>query len=145
MNLDQIKTLLKQLTDAVNALSTGDPTPPSDAEAPFGRMLDGTPKFAPAYDACRTMLRAAEREGVFQITALLGGGIKPLAGQMYQDFKPDLQLIEDSIIALGKSVWGRNWLTDLGNRATVAPSYIRMFGFKPVERRPDGVLVEIEA
>jgi hypothetical protein len=145
MSLASVKAALDQLAAAIAALEADGPVDPVVAEdAPFGRSLDGSPKFAPAYDACRTMLRAAERAQVFAITALLGGGIKQGAAHLYQDFKPNLRLIEDSIVALGKGPWGQEWLDDLENRATVSQDYVRKFGFKTVTRKPDGTLVEVD-
>lgn len=143
MNIDEVRDLLNK---ALAALGVDPDSPtPLDPEAPFGRNLAGEPNEAPGWRACTSMREAAEREGVANFIALIGGGIKPGAAQMYQDFRPDWLLIEHTIVGLGLSPWGQNWMSKLENRAVTGAAYVRRFGFKPVERRPDGVLVEIEA
>ena len=144
-SLAQIKALLAQILAAIAELEgAAPPSPPPDDEAPFGRGLDGAPLFAPAWGACASMREAAEREGVANFMALIGGGIKPGAAQMYQDSKPDLRLIESTIVALGLSPWGQGWLAHPENRAVTRADYVRRFGFKPVARRNDGTLYEVE-
>lgn len=144
-SLAQIKALLAQILAAIAELEgAAPPSPPPDDEAPFGRSLDGKPLFAPAWGACTSMREAAEREGVANFAALIGGGIKPGAAQMYQDFRPNLRLIEDTVVALGMSPWGQDWLSHLENRATISQDYVRRFGFRAVTRKPDGTLVEVE-
>lgn len=143
MNLDRIRQLA---TDLVAELSAPDPNTPvePDPDAPFGRNLAGEPNFAPAYDACRGMWEAAQRAGAFSIWAYVGPGIQSYAGQLVNPPKADLRALEDAIVALGLSPWGQSWLVHPENRALVAPVYVRRFGFKPVERKPDGTLHEYE-
>lgn len=144
MTITEIKALLAQLVAAVNALESDAPTPtPADQEAPFGRNLAGEPNFAPAYDACRGLWEAAQRAGAFSIWVYIGPGIQSYAGQLTNPPKPDLQALEDAIVALGKSPWGQAWLAHIENRALVAPAYVRRFGWKPVTRNNDGTLVEV--
>lgn len=142
MNLDRIRQLA---TDLLSELNAPEPVmPATDPDAPFGRNLAGEPNFAPAYDACRGMWEAAQRAGAFSIWAYIGPGIQSYAGQLVNPPKADLRALEDAIVALGLSPWGRAWLTNAENRALVAPAYCRRFGVKPVERKPDGTLHEYE-
>lgn len=142
MDLERAKQLATELLAALNA--TPEAPPAADPDAPFGRNLAGEPNFAPGWYACTSMRQAAEAAGVANFSVLIGGGIKQGAAQLYQDFRPDLLLIEKVIVNLGKSPWGQDWLSDPENRAVTAASYVRMFGFKPVTRQPDGTLVEVE-
>ena len=142
MNLDRIRQLATDLLAELDA-PPGPEVPAGDPEAPFGRNLAGQPNFAPAYDACRGMWEAAQRAGAFSIWTYIGPGIQSYAGQLVNPPKADLQALEDAIVALGLSPWGQAWLTHLENRTRVAPAYCRRFGVKPVERKPDGTLVEV--
>lgn len=142
MNLDRIRQLATDLL--AEASVDTPPEQPADPDAPFGRNLAGQPNFAPAYDACRGMWEAAQRAGAFSIWTYVGPGIQSYAGQLVNPPKADLQALEDAIVALGLSPWGQAWLAHPENRALVAPAYCRRFGFKPVERKPDGSLHEYE-
>lgn len=62
--------------------------------APFGAYADGQPKPAPAYDACRPMWEAAQREGAFDIHQFIGHGVQEGAAQMYSWYVTDWQALE---------------------------------------------------
>jgi len=143
VNIDRIRQLATDLLAELDA-PPGPEVPAGDPEAPFGRNLAGQPNFSPAYDACRGMWEAAQRSGAFSIWTYIGPGIQSYAGQLVNPPKADLQALEDAIVALGLSPWGQSWLVHPENRALVAPAYCRRFGFKPVERKPDGSLHEYE-
>lgn len=143
MNLERVKQLATDLLAELSVPAASAP-PALDAEAPFGRNLAGEPNFAPAYDACRGLWEAAQRAGAFSIWAYIGPGMQIHAGQITNPARPDLQALEDAIVALGLSPWGQTWLAHLENRAIVSPVYLRRFGFRPVERLPDGTLREYE-
>jgi hypothetical protein len=143
VNLDRIRQLATELVNELHS-PTGPEVSATDPDAPFGRNLAGEPREAPGWWACTSMREAAEREGAANFIALVGGGIKPGAAQLYQDFRPDWMLIERTIDALGRSPWGQDWLRDPENRAVTDPAYCRRFGVRPVERKPDGTLHEYE-
>jgi len=135
MTLPELLAKLDELRAAVTALMDDQPVlPTAPTDAPFGVGLDGKPKFAPAWDACHAMRDAAAREGVANFSALIGGGIRPGAAQMYDGFQPNLQLIEDTILALGHSPWGRAWLAHDENAALISRAYCRTFVGYHVER-----------
>lgn len=102
--------------------------------APFGTYADGQPKPAPAYDACRSMWEAAGREQVFNIHAFIGQGIQQGAAQMYSGHETDWQAVEDAIVALGMSDWGKAWLSNGANAELIDPAYLKRFVGYTVQR-----------
>lgn len=142
MTIERAKQLATELLAVLNDAPAV--PPPADAEAPFGRNLAGEPNFAPAYDACRGLWEAAQRAGAFSIWVYVGPGLQSYAGQLTNPPKPDLQALEDAIVALGKSPWGQAWLAHKDNRALVGAAYVRRFGYRPVTRQNDGALVEVD-
>lgn len=146
MDLATIKALLDQLAAAIAALEAGAPTIPATSDPEYAVELDlaGNPKMPPAFDGCHGMWEAAQRAGLFSIHAYIGPGIQQGAAQMHQTVALDHVALETAIRALGRGAWGREWLSNLENRAVTAPGYVRMFGFKPVERLRDGSLREYD-
>ena len=132
MNLAAIREALNALIAAVEALEAAPPVAPPAANT------------GNAYDACKSMWKAAESAGLFSIHAYVGPGIQQGAAQMYQHVALDHVALETAIRALGRGAWGREWLAHLENRAVTAPGYVRMFGFKPVTRENDSTLREYD-
>jgi hypothetical protein len=145
MNLLRLKELLVETLDELNNAEESPANPPvgSDPEYVVEFDLAGNPKMPPAFDGCSSMREAAQRAGLFNVHAYIGDGIQQGAAQMYQHLALDHVALETAIRALGRGAWGRGWLARLENRAVTAPGYVRMFGFKPVERKRDGSLVEV--
>ncbi len=121
--MSTVKELLMQALELLE--SAPEPVPSS---APFGiNPLTNEPNFSPAYEGAKNMWKAAGREGVFNIMPLLGGGIRQGAEQMYDGFQPNLQLIEDVIVELGQSPWGRDWVSHDANAAKIDKEYCIKF------------------
>lgn len=105
--------------------------------APFGRYASGEAKPAPAYDKCRALWEAAGREQVFNIHAFIGQGIQQGAAQMYSGHETDWQAVEDAIVALGKSEWGKKWLSYDVNAELIDKEYLFNFVGYNVQRSYD--------
>ena len=106
--------------------------------APFGRTPDGKPRIAPAYDGCRALWEAAQRDGVFNIHAFIGQGIQQGAAQMYNPVEPDQLALEEAILAIGKTDWGKGWLAADENLALIERSYAKRLTGAYVVRHWDG-------
>ena len=132
MNLAAIREALNALIAAVEALEAAPPVAPPAANT------------GNAYDACKSMWKAAESAGLFSIHAYIGPGITQGAGQIWAPVHADPLALEQAIRALGWGTWGQSWLANPENRAVTDPAYVRMFGFKPVERLPDNTLREYD-
>lgn len=123
-------------------------------DAPFGRYEDGAPKAPPALDACAALIDVATREAwpgpherpfsrwdyVRGLEALYVGASRR-EPPIYEN-RP--QQLEDDVRWLCASPRGREWLADLPNRAVTGAAYVRLAGFKPVERLTDDSLVEVK-
>ena len=109
-----LRSIIAQLQSVVDALDPHPAAPvAAPVPAPFGLDASGQPKPAPAYDACRPMWEAAQRDGAFDIHQFIGHGVQEGAAQMYSWHVTDWQACEDAIVALGLSPWGRH-----GSRTT---------------------------
>ena len=95
--------------------------------APFGTYADGQPKPAPAYDACRPMWEAAQREGAFDMHKFIGQGVQEGAAQMYSGHATDWLAVEDALLELGRGEWGQAWLAHDVNAEMVHPHYLKLF------------------
>lgn len=124
MNTQQIllANVITDLEKLMAGLGAGEAAP-VDPDAPFGRDSLGAPRMAPAYDACRAMWEHAQREGVFSMWTYTGQGIMQGAAQMYSQFVPNVQNIENALVALGNSRWGQEWLAHPENAAMVGRDY----------------------
>lgn len=98
-----------------------------DTRAPFGLDASGQPKPAPAYDACRPMWEAAQREGAFDIHQFIGQGVQEGAAQMYAGHVTDWLAVEDALLELGRGEWGQAWLAHDVNAEMVHPHYLKLF------------------
>lgn len=116
-------------------ITKNDETP--DAVTPFGTYADGQPKPAPAYDACRPMWEAAQRDGAFDIHQFIGHGVQEGAAQMYSWHVTDWQACEDAIVALGLGEWGQAWLAHDVNAELIAKPYLKRFVGYTVKRLYD--------
>lgn len=133
----QLQSVVDTLDPPGNAPTQADPVAP--AAAPFGTYPDGTPKTAPAYDACRPMWEAAQREGAFDIHKFIGQGIQQGAAQiaLAGATTVDQQALEDAIVALGLSPWGQAWLAHDVNAELIAKPYLKRFVGYTVKRLYD--------
>lgn len=102
--------------------------------APFGAYADGQPKPAPAYDACRPMWEAAQREGAFDIHKFIGQGIQQGAAQMYSGHVTNWLAVEDALLELGRGAWGQAWLAHDVNAEMIHPHYLKLFLGYTVQR-----------
>lgn len=97
------------------------------AAAPFGTYADGQPKPAPAYDACRPMWEAAQRDGAFDVHKFIGQGVQEGAAQMYSGHVTDWLAVEDALLELGRGAWGQAWLAHDVNAEMIHPHYLKLF------------------
>lgn len=128
----QLQSVVDTLDPPGNAPTQADPVAP--AAAPFGLDASGQPKPAPAYDACRPMWEAAQRDGAFDIHQFIGHGVQEGAAQMYDGHVTDWRAVEDAIVALGKSDWGQDWLSHDVNAELIHPMYLKQFRGYTVRR-----------
>ncbi|MBK8916388.1 MAG: hypothetical protein IPM64_17625 [Phycisphaerales bacterium] len=123
-------------------------------EAPFGREPDGRPKPPPAFAACSSLIDAATREAwpgphghpfsrwdyIRGIEGLYVGAPRREAPR----YANRTQQFEDDVRWLCASPAGKTWLAVPENRAVTGAEYVRLAGYKPVERQRDGSLREVE-
>lgn len=135
--LETAKQLRAGLTDQPVPVET-------KTDAPFGRDASGTPRPAPAYDACRPMWEAAQRDLAFNMHDFTGVGVQQGAAQMYSKHVTDWAAVEKAIVALGKSDWGQVWLSHDENAELIYKDYLKLFRGYTVERvyNKSGDLVE---
>lgn len=139
-NAKTLRSIIAQLQSVVNALDPNPVAPePVHIAAPFGIYPDGTPKTAPAYDACRPMWEAAQREGAFDVHQFIGQGIQQGAAQiaLAGATTVDQQALEDAIVALGLGEWGQAWLAHDVNAELIHRDYLRRFRGYTVRRLYD--------
>ena len=149
--LFEVADFLKTQATALQAIerlqpaASGAATVPTTL-APFGTYADGQPKPAPAYDACRPLWEAAQREGAFDMHKFIGQGIQQGAAQMYSGHVTDWRAVEEALLELGKSDWGQAWLAHDGNAELIHPHYLKLFRGYTVKRVYDkaGDLVRYE-
>ena len=154
MNLAAIREALNALIAAVEALEAGTPTTPVDGLPPLPPLPPADSGERNGWDACGTLLDAAAREGWpahdgrpfnrFDYIRGLEGmyvGAHRREAPIYEN-RPDQ--LEADIRDLCRSDKGREWLKHLENRAVTGVWYVRLAGFKPVERLPDSPLREYD-
>lgn len=91
------------------------------SDAPFGRDRYGDPSLAPAYTKCRMLWEHAMKAKVFNIFAHMGS----------------VQEMEDAIVALGQSDWGKEWLSHDENAVMIDREYQKGFLGYFVEKTRD--------
>lgn len=135
LNVD-LETLLRMELGAVLAALSGggvvdsEVVHPALAEIPLPTLLrtdlNGN-EYAPAWDACNALWGAAQREGVFSMTKYVGGGIKPGAQQLTEKSPVTQRQVEDKIVELGLSDWGRRWMANDRNAQYIGAPYCYLF------------------
>jgi len=106
--------------------------------APFGRSPDGKPHVAPAYDACKALWEAAQRDGWFNMGKLTGPGIQQGAAHLFDKHIIDWQAVEDAIVGLAADERGKAWLAADENLALIERSYAKRLTGTYVIRHWDG-------
>ena len=122
--------------------------------APFGRYEDGKPKAPPALAGCATLIDIATSEAwpgphgrTFSRWDYVRGLEGLYVGANRRDppiYENQPQQLEDDVRWLCASPRGREWLGHLENRAVTGAEYVRLGGHQPVEKLPDGTLVEVD-
>lgn len=153
--------LVKALATSISGLCSQLLTELADGAPPLPTPVPPLPPLPPAdtgprngWDACSSMLVVASREGwpghagrPFDRFDYVRGieGLYVGAGRREDPIfegRPDQ--LEADIRDLCRSDKGRAWLADPENRARTGVFYVRLAGFRPVERLPDGTLREYE-
>lgn len=164
MTIAAIRTALEQALAALTAYEAGGHPGEPPAQPDLGAPLPTMPPLPPlpransgprnGWDACSSMIAIASREGwpghagrpfdrfdyVRGIEGLYVGADRREA-PIYEN-QPDQ--CEADIRDLCRSDKGRAWLADPENRARTSAFYVRLAGFKPVERLPDNTLREYD-
>lgn len=153
--VEALKKLIELAQKQIDILTNGKPEEPEVPtnpveEAPFGRGLDGKPLMAPAYSKCRGMWEAAMKvkdesgKPLFNIFDFIPGlqqGQLPGSTVNNSKYAGNLQKLENDIVALAKTDWGKEWLSFDENLALIDREYARRFVGYAVYRKNDGSLV----
>lgn len=132
-NANTLRSIIAQLQSVVDALDPHPAAPvAAPVPAPFGTYPDGTPKTAPAYDACRPMWEAAQREGAFDVHQFIGQGIQQGAAQIALAGATTVD--QQALLELGRGAWGQAWLAHDVNAELVHPMYLKQFRGYTVRR-----------
>lgn len=130
--LAQIKTYIAQLEAAIEdngVVFPGEPpvaVDPVEPLTPLARDAAGK-EYAPAWVACNALWNAAQREGVFSMVNFVGGGIKPGAAHLSEASPVTQREVEDKIVELGLSDWGRGWMAHDVNAQYIGAPYCYLF------------------